>query len=178
MRPTVIDRTLSRVFCLLGALLALASLDPLPAHADAPSPNTLMRLDDRLMRTTRVRITTPSGRLIVEGARVSVEGLAYRNILATFGGEARPVPGCILWEETVRVDRPSNHALGAALVTGLVLGAVAGAATYSAGQRGEEGGPGGMFAVPLVALMAGGVGALISTWHPIYRGDRAPASGR
>jgi hypothetical protein len=134
-----------------------------------------MRLDDRLVRTTRVRITTPSGWLVAEGARVSVEGLAYHNILATAGGKARPIPGCIPWEETVRVDRPSNHALGAALITGLVVGAVAGAGTYYAGQRGEEGGPGGMIAVPVAVLLAAGVGALTPAWHPIYRRRHVPA---
>ena len=75
MRPTVNDRTLLRMLCLLGAFLALASPCPLPARAESPAPNELMRLDDRLVRTTRVRITTPSGWLVAEGARGSVEGL-------------------------------------------------------------------------------------------------------
>ncbi len=177
MRPTLHACTLSRTLFLLGAFLALVSPRPLPAHAESPAPNELTRLDDRLIRTSRVRITTPSGWLVAEGVRVSAEGLAYRNILET-AGETRPIPGRIPWEETVRVDRPSNHALGAALVTGLVVGGLVGAATYSAGQRGEEGGPGGMFAVPLVALLAGGVGALIPAWHPIYRKHRTPADRR
>lgn len=155
--------------------MALAIAHPLPAHAESPAPNELMRLDDHLMRTTRVRITTPSGWLEAGGTRVSVEGLAYRNILATSGGVARPSPGCIPWGEAVRVDRPSNHALGAALVTGLVVGGLAGAATYAAAQRGEEGGPGPMIVVPGAVLLAAGVGAVSRTWHPIYRKRVVPA---
>jgi len=178
MKVTLHDRTLRRVLWLLGALLALTSPHPRMARAESPAPNELMRLDDRLLRPSRVRITTPSGRFVAEGARASMQGLAYRNILATVGGETRPTPGCIPWEETVRVDKPSNHALGAALITGLILGAATGAATYAAGQRGEEGGPGSMIIVPFAVLLAGGVGALSSAWHPIYRRDHARARGR
>ncbi len=179
MRPTLNERTLSRTLFLLGVLLALASPRPFPAHAASPAPSVLMRLDDRLLQTSRVRITTPSGWLVAEGARVSVEGLAYHNILATAGGGARPIPGCIPWEETVRVDRPSNHALGAVLVSGLVMGIFAGLATRSEMEQGNDfaGLMPLLVAVPVVGL-ATGVGALTPAWHPIYRKPHAPARGR
>ena len=63
------ERMMSRMLCRLGVFLALVGLHPLPAHAEAPAPHEVMRLDDRLLRTTRVRITTPSGWLVAEGAR-------------------------------------------------------------------------------------------------------------
>jgi hypothetical protein len=178
MRPTLNERWLSRTLVLAGAFLALASPRPLPAHAESPDSSSLMRLDDRLLRTRRVRITTPSGWLVAGSVRVSAGGLEYRNVLATPGGEAPSIAGRVPWEEVIRVDVPSNHALGAALVTGLVVGGLAGAATYSAGQRGEEGGPGVMIAVPVAVLLATGVGALTPAWHPIYRRPRAPAHGQ
>jgi hypothetical protein len=137
-----------------------------------------MRLDDRLMRARRVRITTPSGWLVAEGVRVSVEGLAYRRVLSAPGGDTLPIPSRIPWEEAMRVDVPSNHALGAALVTGLIVGVGGLAATYSAGQRGEEGGPGAMVAVPVAVLLAAGLGALIPAWHPVFRKSRTPARRR
>ena len=84
-------------------------------------------------------------------------------------------PGRIPWDAVVRVDVPSNHAFPAALVTGLVVGVVTGAATYAAGQRGDEGGPGSMFLIPIATIVAAGVGALIPAWHLIYRATRTSA---
>ena len=121
------------------------------------------------MRTSRVRVTTLSDTIVAEGARADAEGLSYRSIRGSTGIGTPPGPGRIPWDAVVRVDKPSNHALPAALVTGLVVGVIAGAATYAAGERGEEGGPGVMFLVPLSTVLAAGVGALIPAWHPIYR---------
>jgi hypothetical protein len=168
------DRTLFRASAFVGATLALA-LSAHPLHAVPPNPKTLSRLDNRLMRTSRARITTHSGWIVGEGPRAGIEGLTYRKVHATSVSETLPSPGRIPWQETARVDVPSNHALPAALVTGLVVGGLAGVGTYAASQRGEEGGPGGMFVVPIAVLLAAGVGALIPAWHPIYRAPHTSA---
>lgn len=128
------------------------------------------------MRTSRVRITMLSGVVVVAGARVSAEGLAYREILQSTSGGTAPIPARIPWDAIVRVDKPGNHAFGAAVGTAVVAGVIAGAGTYAAGQRGEEGGPGSMIVVPPAILLAAGVGALMPAWHPIYRSRHA--SGR
>ena len=179
MRSSMVRRLMCRGSLLFGACLLLVGLRPLPAHAGSPTPSELMRLDDRLLRTSRVRITTPSGKLLAGHARVSAEGIAAQNILTTGGDEERPVPDLVPWEQVLRVDRPSNRALGAALVTGVVLYAALGVATYAAEQRGEEaGGGGGMVILPVGVLLAAGVGALMPTWHPIYRNRDARKSER
>ena len=142
------------------------------AQHGTPSSHDLARLDYRMARTSRVRITTPSNRFVAEGARASVEGITFRSIHGASAGEAPPIPAPIPWEQTLRVDVPSNHALGAALYTGLAVAVIAGAGTYAAGQRGEEGGPGGMIAVPVAVVLAAGVGALIPAWNAVYRKPR------
>jgi hypothetical protein len=174
------ERTLSRSLLVLGALLALAGSRPPPARAEAPATHELMRLDDRLARTRRVRITTPSGWLVAEGVRVSIEGLTYRNVLLTTGGATLPASHRIPWEEVRRVDVPGNHALGAMLVTGAVTGGLAYGALYAAGQQGDDIGGGGavLYAIPVLTLLAAGVGALIPSWHPIYRRPHAAGSRR
>jgi hypothetical protein len=159
----------------LGALLTLACAYPIPAHAVPPAPDRLVKLDDRLLKTSRARITTLSVVIVAEGVRVSAEGLAYHDIHRAKGDTRPPAPGRIPWDAVVRVDVPSNHALPAALWTGLVVGIVTGAATYAAGQRGEEGGPGSMFLIPIATIVAAGVGALIPAWHPIYRAPHTSA---
>jgi hypothetical protein len=180
MRPTPNERTLSRAFFVLIAILALASSSPPPALGQLRAPDVFMRLDDRLLRARRVRITTPSGGVVAEGVRVSVEGLAYRNLLGTTGVDTLPIPGRIPWDAVVRVDVPSNHALAAGLGTGVILAGIAGAGVYSAGQQGTDIGGGGilLLAVPVVAALAAGVGALMPSWHPIYRNRHAPADRR
>jgi hypothetical protein len=180
MRPPLNERTLTRTIFLLGAFLALTSPPPLPAHAEPPAPNALMRLDDRLMRARRVRITTPSGWLVAKGVRVSVEGLVCHDVLTTTGGEPLPLPRRIPWEDVLRVDVPSNHALGAALVSGLVVAGIAYAGLYAAGQQGNDIGGGGavLYAIPVVTLVGAGVGALIPAWHPIHRKPRVPTGRR
>jgi hypothetical protein len=144
----------------------------LAQQAEPRPPRDLAKLDYRLARTSRVRITTPSDRFVAEGARAGVEGITFRRIHGTSAGDAPLNPTPIPWEQTLRVDVPSNHALGAALYTGLVVAVIAGAGTYAAGQRGEEGGPGGMIAVPVAVVLAAGVGALIPAWNPVYRKHR------
>ena len=163
---------------MLGAFLALACPYAIPAHAEAPTPDQLIRLDDRVMRTSRVRITMLSGAVVAEGVRVSADGLAYRDILQPTGGGTPPIPARIPWDAVVRVDVPGNHWFRAALGTALVVGITAGVAHYAAGKRGEEGGPGGIIVVPPAILLAAGVGALIPAWHPIYRTRRASAGRR
>ena len=118
---------------LLGASLELTCLHALPERAQSPPPTELARLDARLLRTTIVRITRPSGWLLAERARASVDGLAYLQVLATSRGRAWPAPGCIPWSETARVERPGNHALDSALVAGPTVGGRAGAGPSSAG---------------------------------------------
>jgi len=164
----------------MGAVLVLASLRPMSAHAESPTSQELLRLDDRMMRARRVRITTPSGSFVAEGVRVSIEGLAYRNVLTTTGGEAPSIPRRIPWDAVIRVDVPSNHALAAGLGTGVILAGIAGASVYSAGQQGNDIGGGGiiLLAVPVVAALAAGVGALTPSWHPIYRNRHASADRR
>ena len=158
---------------LITTLVVVSFLPPI-SHAQhgAPSSHALMRLDDRMVRTSRVRITTPSDRFVAEGARASLEGITFHGVRGTSGSEAPHIPGSIPWEQTLRVDVPSNHALPAALYTGLIVVAIAGVGTYAAGQRGEEGGPGAVVAVPVAVLLAAGVGALIPAWHPVYRKPR------
>ena len=171
-RPPMTGRTLSRKFS-LAALVALACHVPNPAHAEPPAPRELLRLDDRLMRTSRVRVTLLSETVVAEGARADTQGLAYRSIREPLGAGLPPGPDRIPWDSVLRIDKPSNHALPAALVTGVVLGVIAGAATYAASEAGKEGGPGVMFVVPLATIVAAGVGALIPAWHPIYRKRRS-----
>ncbi len=132
------------------------------------------------MRARRVRITTPSVSLVAEGVRVSVEGLAYGKVLSTTGGEALPVPSHIPWEEVIRVDLPSNHALAGGLITGLVVGGLAGWGVYSVGQQGNDIGGGGiaLLGVPVIALLGVVVGAHMHSWHPVYRMTHAPAGRR
>lgn len=132
------------------------------------------------MRARRVRITTPSVSLVAEGVRVSVEGLAYGKVLSTTGGEALPVPSHIPWEEVIRVDLPSNHALAGGLITGLVVGGLAGWGVYSVGQQGNDIGGGGiaLLGVPVIALLGAVVGAHMHSWHPVYRMTHAPAGRR
>jgi hypothetical protein len=165
---------------LLGVLLALAGMHPLPARAELPAPDQLLRLDDRLMRARRVRITTPSGSLVAGGVRASVEGLAYRNILSSTGGGASPIPSPIRWEDAVRIDVPSNHALAGMLVTGVVVGGIAGWGVYSAGQQGNDIGGGGiaLLGVPVIAVLGAVVGAHMPSWHAVYRKRLTPADRR
>jgi hypothetical protein len=75
------------MFIMLGALLALASPHQSPALADSPAPKQLSRLDDRLMRARKVRITTRTSVIVADDVRVSAEGLAYRTILTASGSE-------------------------------------------------------------------------------------------
>ena len=123
------------------------------------------------MRTSKVRITTPSGRLVAGGVRASVEGLDYHSILAADRGEARPTPGRIPWEETVRVDKPSNHAVTGAIVSGVILGLAYWA--IAADDSGNDPGA-GTIVLGIVPVLGIGIGALIPAWHPIYR-KHAPA---
>jgi hypothetical protein len=167
-------RPLSRTL-VLGALLALGCPFVNPARAEPPTPRELIRLDDRLIRTSRVRVTLLSEAVVAEGARADAQGPAYRSIRGTIGGGLLPGPNRIPWDAVLRVDKPSNHALPAALVTGLVVGVIAGAATVAGSENGGDGGPGVMFVVPLATIVAAGVGALIPAWHPIYRAPRASA---
>jgi hypothetical protein len=102
------------------------------------------------------------------------------DILPATGGDTSPVSRRVPWEEVRRIDVPSNHALGAMLVTGVVTGGLAYGAVYAAGQQGNDIGGGGavLYAIPVLTLLAAGVGALIPSWHPIYRRPHAPGSRR
>ena len=169
-RPTLNERTLSRVLQVLVALAALATPPPPPAHAQSPTHDQLLRLDDRLKHARRVRVTTLSSVMVVGDVRVGVEGFAYRNILSSTGEEPLPAPGIVPWDAAVRVDVRRNRALRTAVISGLaVVVLAAGGAAASAGQ---DAGPGGgviIYALPPVVLLGAGVGALIHVWSPVYR---------
>lgn len=162
---------------LLGALLALASFRPLPAHAQSPAPGDLLRLDNRVQHARKARITSPSGWLVADGVRVGVEGIDYRNALSSSGGETPPSPGRIPWDDVVRLEVPSNHTLTGAIVATLVVGGIMGGAVYSAGQRGDDIGGGGvaLLAIPVATSLGAVVGSQARSWHRIYRGRNTTA---
>jgi hypothetical protein len=164
-------RMLPRTFVLLGALLALASLHPLPARAEAPSSAVVERLDDRLGHGRRVRITTPTGKLVAEGVWVNADGITYRKVLSTIDGQTLPTSNHFPWEDVARVDVPSNHALAGFLITGAVVGGVVGWGVYSSGRQGNDiGGAGiGLLGVPVIAVLGGVVGSRMPSWHAVWR---------
>ena len=170
-------RTLSRTLLLLGALVALASPLPPPAHAGSPTPDQILRLDDRLSHAHTVRITTLFSVMVVSDVRVGIEGLGYNNILSSTGKEPLTAAGTVPWDAIVRVDVRGNRALRTAVISGLAVVVLAAAVASQAGQ--EVGGPGGgVIILPPVVLLGAGVGALIHGWSPVYRNRHLAARAR
>ena len=171
---------LSRTLLLFGALVAFASPLSPPAHAESPTPDAILRLDDRLSHAHTVRITTLFSVMVVSDVRVGIEGLGYNNILSSTGKEPLTAAGTVPWDAIVRVDVRGNRALRTAVISGLAVVVLAASAVAS--QAGQDvGGPGGgviIYALPPVVLLGAGVGALIHGWSPVYRNRHLAARAR
>jgi hypothetical protein len=146
--------------------------------AQSPTPEAIARLDDRLLRSRMVRISTPPGLIEAAGVRAGVEGLTYSGIVSSTRGDTLPAPGTVKWDAIVEAQVQGSHAgrgakIGAALLG--VMGLLTGMAAANLGV--EEDNTAGTAAAGAVGagvgvLAGAGLGALIGapfhTWKRVY----------
>lgn len=169
----VIARPTFRAMAVLGAFLVLSGSLSAPARAQPPDSAALLKLDDRLAGARKVRITTLLGTIEAEGVRVSMEGVAYRGVLASTRPDTLPVPGTIAWDAVTRLDVRGGNAARGAIGTGLVLAGIVAIAIVATSTQESSEGLGmalgiGSFGVLLGAGVGAGVGAVSQSWHRVY----------
>lgn len=154
----------------LALLVVLSS----PAHAEAPGPDALLRLDDRLVRARNVRVTLSAGYAITtQTARADVQGLSFEGARAyssRTSGATPSDPDRVGWNDITRIDVSVNHGLRTGLITGLVLTGLCAAALVPAAVQGEEIGMGGLIilAIPLGVATGTLIGAAHPGWQRVH----------
>lgn len=148
--------------------------------ADAvPLTETLQRVDKAVRHTSRVRVVTHRGVLVLKDVHVDEQGVHYASILEGDGADTLRAPGVIPWSRVAQVDkRVSAAARGAkwgAIVIGLPAAVLAGVFVLAWEGTASQTAGSAMLGAMGGALAGAGVGALLTSpgraWQRVYPRD-------
>jgi hypothetical protein len=171
------------IAALLSAVVPGVPAELAGADASVPDSSSLREMRADLSRAMAVRVTGPSGKLMLRDVHLDANGVTSARwgpgaaerpaVITTAGAMPPPTPPPIGWSDISRIETGRTNVARDALL-GMAIGAAVGAVVWETVPLGYDGGQGNPAVVIGVPALAGfGLGLLLGPghyrWTTVYR---------